>query len=97
MVCQAWAPVFRYFMGDLWPLGRELEYGSVKDTDRCFLFARRPKRLTKRCKRTGALRFSFASHSFSATSSAYSARGAAAGRMLDVRGPQLTRHRPRSR
>ena len=34
-----------YFLGGLWPLGRELERQSIKDTHRCFLPAPRPKRL----------------------------------------------------
>ena len=42
-----WAPVLRYFLGDLRSLGRELEYRFVKDTHRYFLFASRSGCLTR--------------------------------------------------
>lgn len=46
VVRQAWAPVFGCFLGDLRPLGGELEYRFVKDSDRCFLSASRSNGLT---------------------------------------------------
>ncbi len=51
VVRHAWAPVFGCCLGDLRPLGGELEYRFVKDTHGCFLSASRFKRVTtRRCE-----------------------------------------------
>ena len=45
VVRQTGAPVFGCILGNLRPLGGQLEYRSVKDTHRCFLSASRFKRV----------------------------------------------------